>query len=178
MDWISLLMTKTGVFAKDCVIDNEKRLIFILARQDAGKVIGRGGETIRQLQNDFKRDISIIEYSDNLEQFAANTIAPVPVTRPTTVITTENQKSRVILTVDKKDRGRAIGKGAWILKRSQALLKRHFNIDDVKIATAAKKSKTKPKQKVEVVSETDINPETNIKTDPKLDSNSKAPELS
>jgi N utilization substance protein A len=134
MDWISILMGKTGALAKDCIINEENsRVIFVLERPDAGKAIGRGGETIRQLRTDLGRDVEIIEYSENPEELAKNAIAPVRVKK--TTLKRESGKTTILLTVEKKDKGRAIGKGGKVLKKAQMLVKRHFNIDDVKIVS-------------------------------------------
>ena len=35
MDWISLLLEKTGAMAKDCIIEDE-RIIFLLNKGDTG----------------------------------------------------------------------------------------------------------------------------------------------
>lgn len=130
MDWISVLMQKTGAFAKDCLLDEAQgRIIFLVSKSDVGRVIGRRGETIRQLRQTFGKEIEVVEYSDDLEQFARNTIAPVSVQKFN--VTDKGDKKTVVLTVDAKDKGRAIGKEGRVLKRSRLLLQRHFGVDNV-----------------------------------------------
>lgn len=132
LDWLSILMQKTGVFARDCIVFDDS-IIFVLNHSDTGKVIGRGGETIRHLRVDLGREVEIIVFSDSPEEFANNTIAPVRVIKKTILRTDDHKKTHITLVVAAKDRGRAIGRNRRILNRSQTLLKRHFNIDTVRI---------------------------------------------
>lgn len=128
LNWISLLLEKTGVMAKDCIIENDS-IIFLLNKGDTGRVIGKRGAIIKQLCQDFGKEVQVIEYSDKLTDLAINTLNPV---RPVAIaLDNKNGKQTVIVTVTNKDRPRAIGKNGVILKRSRAILKRHFAIDNV-----------------------------------------------
>ena len=75
--FISILEGLTGALAVDCIWNKtESRVIFVVRRNDTGKVIGRGGTTIRRLREHFQKQVDIVEYSDRLEIFASNTVAP------------------------------------------------------------------------------------------------------
>ncbi len=75
--FISILEGLTGALAVDCIWDkSESRVIFVVRRYDTGKVMGRGGTTIRRLREHFQKHIDIVEYSEQLEKFASNTLAP------------------------------------------------------------------------------------------------------
>ena len=128
LNWISLLLEKTGAMAKDCIIEDES-ITFLLDKEMVGKVIGKKGATIKQLRQDFSKEVQVIEFSDNLSGLATNTISPV---KPLNIsLNNKNGKQTVVVTVSQKDRPRAIGKNGSVLKRSRAVLKRHYDIDNV-----------------------------------------------
>lgn len=139
MDWISLLLEKTGVMAKDCIIE-EERIIFLLNKADTGRVIGKNGQNIKQLRTTLGKEVQVVEYGDIVEKLAMNTIAPVKVSN-VVFRKDKNGKSSIVMFVQPKDRARAIGKNGQTLKRSKAILKRHFNIDNVFINVENQKPK-------------------------------------
>lgn len=130
LNFISVLETITGALAVDCIIDSkQKRVIYIVNRGDTGKVIGKGGTTIQRLKEHIGKDLEVVEYADNPERFARNTIAPA---RPRKVeIVERNGKKAVIITVNPGDKGKAIGKEGKNIQKSRLLMKRHFGIDRV-----------------------------------------------
>ena len=128
--FISILEGLTGALAVDCIWNKEEsRVIFVVRRNDTGKVIGRGGTTIRRLREHFQKNIEIIEYSDDLEIFASNTIAPAKT--KTVEIIEKSGKKIVVITVVQKEKGKAIGKNGRIIQRSRLLMKRHFGVTNV-----------------------------------------------
>jgi len=137
LNWISLLLEKTGAMAKDCIIDNDS-ITFLLNKGDTGRVIGKKGANIKQLREAFSREVQVIEFSDNLPGLTTNTISPV---KPLNIqLNNKNGKQTVVVTVSHRDRPRAIGKNGIILKRSRAILKRHYDIENVFINVERSKS--------------------------------------
>lgn len=131
---ISLLNSLTGVLAKDCIVDKENdRIIFVVNKEDSGKVIGKGGEMIRRLRIKMNKEIDIVSYSEKVEEFAVNCVAPAHVEN--VQINERDSKKYALITVKKSDKGRAIGRGGRTLQRSKLLLKRHYNIDNIVIKT-------------------------------------------
>ena len=136
LKFISILEGLTGALAVDCVWNKEEgRVIFIVRRGDTGKVIGRGGTTIRRLREHFQKAIDIIEYSESPERFASNTIAPAK--SKNVEILEKSGKKTVIITVIPKEKGKAIGKNGRIIQRSRFLMKRHFGVNNVIIQSTA-----------------------------------------
>ncbi|MFX1515017.1 MAG: NusA-like transcription termination signal-binding factor [Promethearchaeota archaeon] len=128
--FISILEGLTGALAVDCVWDKtETRVIFVVKRNDTGKVIGRGGTTIRRLRDHFQKQIDIVVYSENVENFVANTLAPAKTKN--IEIHEKSGKKTVVVTVIPQERGKAIGKNGRNIQRSRLLLKRHFGINNV-----------------------------------------------
>lgn len=130
LSYISTLEGLTGVLAVDCIIErDEKRVIFLVRRNDTGKVIGRGGTTIQKLREHFKRNIEVVEYDEKVERFAINTLSPAK-TKKVELIEKSGQKT-VLITVIQREKGKAIGKNGRNIQRSRMLLKRHFGIANV-----------------------------------------------
>ncbi|MET1101511.1 MAG: NusA-like transcription termination signal-binding factor [Pyrodictiaceae archaeon] len=132
MRYMSLFQDITNAVARDCIIDKENnKLIFITRPGDAGKAIGRRGSNINKLRRLLNMDIEVVEYADNLEDFVKNIFAPARVLG-VRVVNKEGVKVAYV-TVDPNDKGRAIGRGGRRVHIAKLILKRYFDIDDVKI---------------------------------------------
>ena len=130
LSYISILEGLTGALALDCILEkDENRVIFVVRRNDTGKVIGRGGTTIQKLRDHFKRNIEVVEYADKIERFTINTLLPAK-TKKVEVVERSGQKT-VVVTVIPKEKGKAIGKNGRNIHRSRMLLKRHFGVENV-----------------------------------------------
>ncbi len=135
LSYISTLEGLTGVLAFDCILEKEEnRVIFIVRRNDTGKVIGRGGTTIQRLRDHFKKQIEVVEYAEKIDRFAINTLSPAKA-KKVEVIEKTGQKT-VIVTVIQREKGRAIGKNGRNIQRSRMLLKRHFGVTNVIIQSS------------------------------------------
>lgn len=134
--FISILEGLTGALAVDCIWDkSETRVIFVVRRNDTGKVIGRGGTTIRRLRDHFQKNVDIVEYSENIEIFAANTLAPAKT--KSIEIHEKSGKKTVVVTVIPKEKGKAIGKNGRNIQKSRFLMKRHFGVNNVVIQSTS-----------------------------------------
>ena len=132
MKYIALLQDLTGAIARDCIIDNENnRIIFIVRPGDAGKAIGRRGVNINKLRRLLGKEIEVIEYADDLETMVKNIFAPARVLGVRLV--QRNGRKILYVTVDPNDKGRAIGKGGRKVSIARIVLKRYFDIDEVRI---------------------------------------------
>ncbi len=132
MRYISLLQDLTGAIARDCIIDKDNnRLIFIVQPGDAGKAIGRRGSNINKLRELLNMEIEVVEYAEKLEDLVKNIFAPARVLKVR--VARRNGRKVVYVTVDPNDKGRAIGKGGRRVAIARLILKRYFDIDDVRI---------------------------------------------
>src|SRR3990167_8489688 len=73
---ISLFEAITGVEVKDYVI-TEDSAHFLVEEGKVGKAIGKGGKTIKRVQEQLKMMVYVHEYSKDLEQFVKN-LVPAP----------------------------------------------------------------------------------------------------
>ena len=132
MRYIALLQDLTGAIARDCIVDDENnRVIFVVRPGDAGKAIGRRGANINRLRKILGKEIEVVEYADDLEAMVKNIFSPARILSVRVV--QRNGRKILYVTVDPSDKGRAIGKGGRKVSVARLLLRRYFDIDDIKI---------------------------------------------
>ena len=133
MRYIALFESVTGAVATDCIIDKERdRIIIIVKAGDAGLAIGKHGSRIKLLKRMVRKDIEIVEYADNPEEFIKNSFAPARIKEIRITDRLDNRKVAVV-TVENRDKGIAIGKSGRTAERTRFLAKRYFQIDNVVI---------------------------------------------
>ncbi|MDP7115860.1 MAG: NusA-like transcription termination signal-binding factor [Candidatus Woesearchaeota archaeon] len=128
---IVLFESLTHSKVKDC-IPEEKLITYIVEENEAGKAIGKNGINVKRLGNMAKKNIRIIEYSSDLKQYTKNVIYPLKVSG----IEEEEVEGKKIVTltpIDSKTRGYLIGRAAENLRGYEALIKRYFEIDELKV---------------------------------------------
>src|ERR671917_123595 len=70
---ISLFQSITSATARDCIVDDKMdRVIFVVNKGQMGLAIGKGGSTIKQLQNMVAKKIELVEFSDDPSEFIRN----------------------------------------------------------------------------------------------------------
>ncbi|UCF45289.1 MAG: NusA-like transcription termination signal-binding factor [Candidatus Bathyarchaeota archaeon] len=133
MRYIALFESVSGASVKDCIIDEEQgRAIFIVNQGQVGVAIGRGGRNIHTLERMTGKKHEIIEYSEDPQQFIRNALKPAGV-REVRITERMDGKKMVVVTVNPKDKGVAIGKNGKNAERLRFLAKRYFNIQNVSI---------------------------------------------
>ena len=75
MKLMILFESMTGAKVKDCIA-NEK-LILIMEENEMGKAIGRNGINIKRMENNLKRKIKLVEFSNDVLKFIKNIIYPI-----------------------------------------------------------------------------------------------------
>jgi N utilization substance protein A len=133
IQYIRLFEGVTGAVAKDVVVDEKSnRVIFVIKAGDIGLAIGRKGSNVKRVEEQLRKEVEIVEYSESAEDFVKNTLAPAHIK---SVKVTEKKEGHraAIVTVEPKDRGLAIGKNGKNVARARLLVNRHFGINDVVI---------------------------------------------
>lgn len=129
--YIRLFEEATGAQVKDCLEAEEKR-IFLIPPEDLRKAIGPGGVLVERLKTMLKREIVVVEYSDDPATLALNVFYPY---HPIKVDFAPKERGRhVTVTVDPVWKARAIGKQGKQLKIARAILVRHTDIVSVSVA--------------------------------------------
>jgi N utilization substance protein A len=120
------------------VDDKMERVIFIVNRGQMGLAIGKGGATIRQLQNVVTKKVELVEYSDDASDFVRNILNPQMVNDVKITHRTDGSKQAVVL-VDAKRKGVVVGKEGRNAEKARLLAKRYFQISNVLITSAAER---------------------------------------
>ena len=133
MGLIALFQTFTGASVEDCIIDDRNdRIIFVVKQGNVGLAIGRGGKRIKMLERLLRKRLEVVEYVDDAREFLVNALRPV---RVQGFRLTEKPDGRriAVITVDPRDKARAIGKNGRNAEKLRLLAKKYFDIDNVVI---------------------------------------------
>ena len=131
MGLIALFQTFTGASVEDCIIDDRNdRIIFVVKQGNVGLAIGRGGRRIKMLERLLRKRLEVVEYVDDAREFLINALRPV---RVQGFRLTEKPDGRriAVITVDPRDKARAIGKNGRNVEKLRILARKYFDIDNV-----------------------------------------------
>jgi len=126
MKFMSIFESLTNAQLKDCI--NKDTLIFIVKEGEIAKAIGKKGINAKKVEKILKKRIKIVEFSNDVLKFVENFIIPLKAKN----IKQENKKI-IIESQDLKTRGYLIGKNASNLRNMEDIVKRYFDIDEIKI---------------------------------------------
>ncbi len=133
MRLMSLFQNVTGATARDCVEDEKQnRVIFVVNEGKMGLAIGKGGSHIKNLQNIVKRNVEIVEYSDDPIKFLKNILNPKLVSE-VKMNKRDDGTLQAIVTVDPKKKGIVVGREGRNAEKARLLAKRYFEISSVLI---------------------------------------------
>jgi N utilization substance protein A len=133
MRLISLFQNVTGASARDCVEDEKQnRVIFVVNEGKMGLAIGKGGSHIRNLQNIIKKNVELVEYSDDPISFLKNMLNPKLVTEVKLNKRLDGTTQAIVL-VDPKKKGIVVGREGRNAEKARLLARRYFEITSVLI---------------------------------------------
>jgi N utilization substance protein A len=131
MRYIALFESVTGAVARDCLIDKDaNKIIFVTKEKEAGLAVGKNGSNVKVLRKMTGRNIEIIEYARTPVDFIRNAFIPARI-KEIRVTEKLNGRKIVVVNVDPKDKGIAIGKGGEKAERVRFLAKRYFDIENI-----------------------------------------------
>ena len=142
MRLMSLFQNVTGATARDCVEDEKQdRVIFVVNAGKMGLAIGKGGSHIKNLQNIIKRNIELVEYSDDPTVFLKNMLNAKLVSEVKMNKRADGTMQAIVI-VDPKKKGIVVGREGRNAEKARLLAKRYFEITSVLINS--------PEQKMEL----------------------------
>ena len=103
---------------------------FIVYKEDIGKAIGKQASNAKKITVMLKKPIKIIAYSEDLKEFIQNTIHPLKISN---IEENETKKIITLTAIDSKTRGLLIGRNASNLRNYEVIIKRYFDIDELKV---------------------------------------------
>ena len=128
------ILETMGIFAratesdvKDC-FEYDGVLYFVVAEGNLGKAVGKGGQTVRELQERLKKRIRVLEFHPNLVDFLRNVIYPLKADA-----IEENNGTIVLRSADRSTRALLIGRNAKNLNRVKDVANRYFTIQEIKV---------------------------------------------
>ena len=133
MRLMSLFQNVTGATARDCIEDEKQdRVIFVVNSGKMGLAIGKGGSHIRTLQNIVKKNIEIVEYSDDPAEFLKNLLNSKLVSEVKLNKRADGTMQAIVL-VDPRKKGIVVGREGRNAEKARLLAKRYFEISSVLI---------------------------------------------
>ena len=131
LGYIRLFEERTGARVKDC-LEAEDKLVFLVYPGEIHKAVGPGGVLVDRLKGLLKKEIMVVEYSDDAATLVKNVFYAYS---PKTVDLAPMGKGRhASVTVDPAWKARAIGKAGKNLKIARAVLMRHSDIVSVNVS--------------------------------------------
>ena len=135
---MSLFQNVTGATARDCIEDEKlDRVIFVVNQGKMGLAIGKGGITIRNLQNVVKRNVELVEYAEDPIEFLKNTLNPKLISEVKINKRLDGSMQAIVL-VDPKKKGIVVGREGRNAEKARLLAKRYFQISSVLIQSPEK----------------------------------------
>lgn len=133
MRLMSLFQNVTGATARDCVEDEKQdRVIFVVNSGKMGLAIGKGGSHIRTLQNIVKKNVELVEYSDDPAEFLKNMLNSKLVSEVKLNKRADGTMQAIVL-VDPRKKGIVVGREGRNAEKARLLAKRYFEITNVQI---------------------------------------------
>lgn len=126
MRYISLFSNITSVKVKDCFLDND--CVVFIVDGNIARAIGKKGMNAKKISQILNKKIRIIEFSGDVLQFIRNLVAPLEIKE-----IKEEEKVITITGPDVKTKGLLIGRDSRNLNNLKEVVKRYFDIDDMKV---------------------------------------------
>jgi transcription termination/antitermination protein NusA len=130
---MSLFQSITSATARDCIVDDKMdRVIFVVNKGQMGLAIGKGGSTIKQLQNMVARKIELVEFSDDPAEFIRNMLN-ADMINDVRIAERGDGTKQAFVTVDSRKKGAVVGREGRNAEKARLLAKRYFQISNVLI---------------------------------------------
>jgi len=112
----------------DCFIDDNELLTFIVEKNNLRKAIGKNGTTVKKLEDLMKRKIKVVENSLEMLKLIQNYIYPLRVDD-----IREENRIVIMKSQNTKTKGLLIGRQAKNLRNLEKVVKRYFEVEEIKV---------------------------------------------
>ena len=102
-------------------------LTFIVQEGEMGKALGKKKIHVLKLEKMLNRKIKIVEFNSDVVRFVRNCIYPSKADAKM------EDKTITLTSPDTKTRGYLIGRNASALRNLEGIVKRYFEIDEIKV---------------------------------------------
>ncbi|VVB76309.1 NusA-like KH domain protein [uncultured archaeon] len=110
----------TGVNAKDCLVDGQL-VSFLVPADLVGKAIGKAAVNVKSLEQQLKKRIEIVAYSDKPEEVFAKALE-------VNYVTARKTNDKIIVLLDPASKAKAYKNNSRI-KRVRELIQRNFGLE-------------------------------------------------
>jgi N utilization substance protein A len=132
---MSLFQSITSATARDCIVDDRmERVIFVVNKGQMGLAIGKGGSTIKQLQNVVGKKVELVEFSDDPAEFIRNMLNADMINDVRISDRNDGTKQAVVI-VDQRKKGAVVGREGRNAEKARLFAKRYFQISNVLIVS-------------------------------------------
>ena len=125
--YIQIFEKVTRVRAKDCFEENNL-MFYVVDKGNLGQAIGKESHRLRKLEEILKKKVKIVEF-DQKEKFIKNLFKPFVLT--SLEIRDETRGNVAYVSVEPKDKGKAIGEKGKNLHLIKKFANKYYKIENV-----------------------------------------------
>ncbi len=128
MKIMSLFEQITHTPLKDCFEDDSGKLLFVVEQHLLRKAVGKNAVYVKKIEKLLNRKIKIVGFTPNLSQFIKNLTYPLQIK--------DIQEKDGVITIkgeNTQTRGILIGKNGQNLQNNTSIVKRYFDIKEIKV---------------------------------------------
>jgi N utilization substance protein A len=123
LGYITTFETVTKTEVKDCFVNKNDQVVFVVKQEQGGKAIGKGAVNVKKIERMLQRKIKIIEFNENVVEFVKNAIYPLKSPEIT------SYEDKVIIKTDTTYlKALLLGRDKLNLKELQSLVSKYFNV--------------------------------------------------
>ncbi len=126
MKFTTMFESLTHTKLKDC-FKEEGGIVFVVMPGYIAKAIGKQGINVKKISNAIKKNVIIIEFNPDVVEFVKNLV------RVRGIAIRKENNNVIIKCPDTKTKGLVFGREKERLKRAELIVKRYFDIDDIKV---------------------------------------------
>ena len=114
---------------KDCFVDQNSKLTFVLEPGELGKALGKKASKLREMETQLGKKIRVAESAPNISELIVN------LTNPLKIVDIEEREDGVVIVQgkDMKTNGLLIGKQARNLRNLEWMVRRFFDVKEIKV---------------------------------------------
>lgn len=124
---MSFFESATKAKLRDCFVDQNGTLFFVVEPAQYGLAVGKGGANVHRMEAAVKKSVKIVEYSDDVVSFVTGLIQP---SKAKEISFTDDT---VTITPEPSSRSFLIGRAGKNVKNFESIVKRYFPIRELKV---------------------------------------------
>lgn len=123
---VATFVKATGIQPKDC-IQTKDCIYFVLDEEKMAPAIGKNASVVKKLRKTFGKNVRFFAYKDTPEEMVKSMVPNVK--------NLKRNGDTLIINIPHKDKSRVIGRRGRNVKAMKKILRRHFDLEDLKVRT-------------------------------------------